>query len=188
MSATHPSARQVPGGLVDVGVCPACASPDRTSIFASWDWIHRVPGSFVLQRCSNCASVYPDPRPDDATLPAYYPRQELHPPHPHMGLRSKERPLVGGEDERSAPCPDRRRHHARGLSGIGDVLDDIGALDGVEGAFRPDLLLEHARDQRGLGHDPMVLAALGGDQETGQVWIDTNDLIKALREMGQPAS
>ena len=73
MSAASRSEAQVPGGVEEVEACPACGSPDRTFQFRSRDWLYRVPGSFAQQRCVACSSLYPDPRPDGATLPAYYP-------------------------------------------------------------------------------------------------------------------
>jgi SAM-dependent methyltransferase len=44
----------------------------------SRDWLYRRPGSFGQYRCGACASLYPDPRPDAATLPAYYPEDEYY--------------------------------------------------------------------------------------------------------------
>jgi SAM-dependent methyltransferase len=64
--------------LVDVGRCPACESTERTFLFRSHDWIHELPGSFALMRCAGCASVYPDPRPDRASLATYYPEDDYY--------------------------------------------------------------------------------------------------------------
>lgn len=73
-------------GLSAVARCPACASPERSFLFASRDWIHELPGEFPLMRCAGCGCVYPDPRPSPDALGGYYPEDGYYayaPPSPY---------------------------------------------------------------------------------------------------------
>jgi SAM-dependent methyltransferase len=73
-----------PGGLEQVGRCPACAATARRLLHGGLtDRSYRsAPGSWSLYRCESCSCAYLDPRPDDETAPiAYANYYEAEPGH-----------------------------------------------------------------------------------------------------------
>src|SRR5947209_6118006 len=45
-----------------VGACPLCGSTTCSRMFRVPDRLHGVPGEFTYRRCSNCKTVFQDPR------------------------------------------------------------------------------------------------------------------------------
>ena len=57
-----------------VETCDLCGSAAyRLLLGGVNDRLHRLPGEFNLIRCSGCSLVRLSPRPDAASIPAYYP-------------------------------------------------------------------------------------------------------------------
>ena len=57
-----------------VGTCDLCGSAAYELLLGVVsDRLHRLPGEFSLIRCSGCSLVRLSPRPDAASIPAYYP-------------------------------------------------------------------------------------------------------------------
>ena len=57
-----------------VGTCDLCGSAAQELLLGSVsDRLHRLPGEFSLIRCSGCSLVRLSPRPDAASISAYYP-------------------------------------------------------------------------------------------------------------------
>ena len=57
-----------------VGTCDLCGSAAQELVLGSVsDRLHRLPGEFSLIRCSGCSLVRLSPRPDAASISAYYP-------------------------------------------------------------------------------------------------------------------
>jgi 2-polyprenyl-3-methyl-5-hydroxy-6-metoxy-1,4-benzoquinol methylase len=60
-------------------VCPVCGSSDRNVIYRDLrDRWFGVPGSWTLQRCTNCTLVYLNPRPTPTSLAQMYERYYTH--------------------------------------------------------------------------------------------------------------
>lgn len=68
------------GGLVRVEACPACGSTARLSggMVCNDPTIHLKDDLWNMQACSNCRSLYLDPRPDPVSLALAYREYETH--------------------------------------------------------------------------------------------------------------
>lgn len=68
------------GGLLAVSRCPACGGTERVGdAFRIADHLGmHLPDLWSLWRCASCASLFLDPRPDDASIPATYASYYTH--------------------------------------------------------------------------------------------------------------
>lgn len=61
------------GGLLSLSACPVCEEPiSKSKKYCRRDDFGFMQDEWVLLRCSKCASIYLNPRPDDASLPRAY--------------------------------------------------------------------------------------------------------------------
>ena len=60
--------------------CPACDCPDYAAALTVRDRFETLPGQlFYIVRCRNCRLLYLNPRPDEASIAAYYAAAEYDP-------------------------------------------------------------------------------------------------------------
>lgn len=81
-------ARWSRGGLLAVSCCPACGGTERAQeAFRIADHLGTgLPDIWSIWRCVACASLFLDPRPDDASIPATYASYYTHDaPSPPQG-------------------------------------------------------------------------------------------------------
>src|SRR4051812_42488707 len=89
------------GATSEISSCPVCASSVR-SLHASAVFDHLDSGSpdlWTVWRCERCDSLYPDPRPSDASINAAYARYYTHQVEASLeavGLRKFTAALVNG--------------------------------------------------------------------------------------------
>jgi SAM-dependent methyltransferase len=134
--------------------CVACGSPASTPAFEASDWyLGRAPGSFTYRRCGDCATVFVDPQPNDATLAAAYAAD-------YGPLRTRRRAidrlgerLAQREADRLARLADRTTPLLDVGCGTGAFLRRLqrcgwdGSMQGLE----PDeAAARYAREQTGL--------------------------------------
>ena len=89
-------ARWSRGGLLTVSRCPACGGIDRAGeAFRIADHLGTgLPDIWSIWRCAACASLFLDPRPDDASIPATYASYYTHDaPGPAQGAGLADRVL-----------------------------------------------------------------------------------------------
>ena len=60
------------GALVAVPFCPMCKGKERASLGSMHDALRPADDEWQLWSCCQCQSVWLDPRPDDASIPAAY--------------------------------------------------------------------------------------------------------------------
>lgn len=60
------------GGLVAAPICPMCHGHERASLGSTKDAMRAAEDEWQLWSCRRCHSVWLDPRPDDASIPAAY--------------------------------------------------------------------------------------------------------------------
>ena len=55
--------------------CPLCAARGARPLLRGKDYFFHLPGEFALVMCKACGLVFQNPRPDAASIPAFYPDQ-----------------------------------------------------------------------------------------------------------------
>ena len=70
--ATERRQRWSRGDLQSLGACPACTGRASRIVFERRDDEASMPDLWRMHACASCDSIYLDPRPDDASLPAAY--------------------------------------------------------------------------------------------------------------------
>ncbi len=69
--------------------CDLCGSTNTRLALCVKDRIYGLPGEFNLVRCQNCGLLYINPRPDRASIGAFYPDLDYHAFRPSAGLKSR---------------------------------------------------------------------------------------------------
>ncbi len=69
--------------------CDLCGADNAAPILCVRDRIYDLPGEFQIVRCQNCGLLYISPRPDRASIGAFYPDLEYHAFHPSGGLKAQ---------------------------------------------------------------------------------------------------
>ena len=110
-----------------VETCDLCGSAAyRLLLGGVSDRLHRLPGEFNLIRCSGCSLVRLSPRPDAASIPAYYPGE-------YYAFRVA--PPAGVPDRPLAHLRDAVRDAA--LRGYGyETPQPVAVRDSYRAAFR----------------------------------------------------
>ena len=55
--------------------CKACGGDNWHSVLETKDFLHNIPGLFVIARCTDCGFMATNPRPDEKEIMAYYPEE-----------------------------------------------------------------------------------------------------------------
>ncbi len=69
--------------------CDLCASSDARPHLCVHDRMYGLPGEFQLVQCQRCGLLYINPRPDAASIGAYYPDMDYHAFQPSDGLKAR---------------------------------------------------------------------------------------------------
>jgi len=141
--ASHPGTPSL--GIMEVPTCCLCGGEATELMFENFDRLHRIAGRFALVRCSGCGLVRLSPRPDPASLPAYYPEDDYYAYESVRGLRSLP-PL--------AACLRRSLRRAL-LTADGYPAEQLGAWQRTLAERAPTRLRAWARYDRS-GFPPFV--------------------------------
>src|SRR5438105_3712699 len=69
--------------------CDLCGSTDARPSLCVRDRMYGLPGEFQLVQCQSCGLLYINPRPDKASIGAFYPDLDYHAFQPGRGLKAK---------------------------------------------------------------------------------------------------
>lgn len=146
--------------------CPACDCPEFAAQFNVGDRFNTVPDQlFHIVRCSRCHLLYLNPRPDEASIAAFYASSDYDP-----FISSRERGGVFEKLYRSARQLSVMRKASRVVKGLppGARTLDVGCATG-------EFMLElRRRDFQPSGVEPDPGAARFAREQKGlQVWTGT---------------
>jgi SAM-dependent methyltransferase len=114
--------------LEAVSACPVCQSTSRTELHSGLvdDTFFTAPGTWNLQKCTDCGSAYLDPRPTPESIADAYAAYYTHGPlleTPSRGLKGLAKRVVQElSDNYAVWLADSKRHRGRLLPTIGAVL------------------------------------------------------------------
>ncbi|HLY26164.1 MAG TPA: class I SAM-dependent methyltransferase [Aggregatilineales bacterium] len=68
--------------------CDLCGAIDAAPYLKVHDQIYHLPGEFQLVKCGYCELIYLNPRPDSASIGAFYPDLDYHAFRPSSGFKA----------------------------------------------------------------------------------------------------
>jgi SAM-dependent methyltransferase len=74
---------------LETTACDLCGSTDARPRMCVHDRMYGIPGEFQLVRCQSCGLLYINPRPDKASIGAFYPGLDYHAFKPSTGPKAK---------------------------------------------------------------------------------------------------
>jgi SAM-dependent methyltransferase len=154
--------------VLETVACDLCGSIDARPRMCVKDRMYAIPGEFQLVRCQSCGLLYLNPRPDKASIGAFYPDLDYHAFRPTDGLKARLMTWLHRREASAllAGLPRAARVLEIGC-GTGDLLislRDLGA--NVQGIEPNAAAAEVAGQQRGLAVETGMLEDIQPEAST----------------------
>ncbi len=108
-------------------ICNLCGSAQSEEVYTLTDTLYKVPGEFVLRRCTTCGLMYLSPRPSPQKIGDYYPA--AYTAHQRIATEDERLPLMRWMRNRKL-IKRRRMIERHGDHSLGRVLD-VGCATGL---------------------------------------------------------
>ncbi len=165
--------------------CDLCGSSDTRLHLCVHDRMYGVPGDFRLVQCWSCGLLYVNPRPDQASIGAFYPDLGYHAFQPSGGL--KARLMNWLHDREAAALLAGLPRGARVLEigcGTGDLLVALRERGADVRGIEPNAAAaEMARTRRGLPVETGIL----DDAQLQPAQFDVIAMKYALEHVHHPS-
>ena len=81
--------------------CDLCHSMNTHDYLCVRDRIYNLPGEFQLVKCDHCGLLYINPRPDRASIGAFYPDLDYHAFRPDGGIKAQVKKILRNSEAKS---------------------------------------------------------------------------------------